>query len=584
VVLIKPSRYDDDGYVIQWRKSALPSNTLAQLYGLVQDCGARAVLGADVDIDILAYDETNVVLPIKRLIRWIGKAGGGMVGLVGVQSNQFPRAVDIARRFREAGIPVVIGGFHVSGCLSMLRELPGDIRAAMDAGITMFAGEAEGRLDELLRAAAEDRLEPLYNHMNELPSLAGAVAPFLPAQVIRRTAADQTTLDAGRGCPYQCSFCTIINVQGRVSRRRSVEDIEAIIRANVAQGISSFFITDDNFARNKGWEAILDRIIELREKEGMRVRLLMQVDTLAHRTPGFIDKAARAGCKKVFIGLENINPEALLGAKKRQNKVSEYRRMLQAWKNAGVLTYAGYIIGFPPDTPQSIARDIGIVQRELPVDLVEFFVLTPLPGSEDHRNLVDRGAWLDPDMNRYDTTHVTTTHPRMSAEEWQDAYRDAWRQYYRLDHVETILRRVAAKGMSVGNTVFLIIWFFGCVQIENIHPLEGGWLRRKRRRQRRPTLARENPLVFYPRRCWEVLDTHLRLARLVWTYARIRRRVKSDPGRLDYTDLALAPVAEDDGDRLELMQVFGQGAPGAAAMPTVTSTPPSAPAGARENA
>ena len=184
--------------------------------------------------------------------------------------------------------------------------------------------------------------------MANLPNLAGVPIPFLPEERIERTAGKMTTFDAGRGCPFQCSFCTIINVQGRVSRRRTPDDVEAIVRGNAAQGVHSFFITDDNFARNKDWEAIFDRLIELRERDGLRIKLTIQVDTLCHRIPRFIEKAARAGVVRVFIGLESINPESLAGAKKKQNRITEYRQMLLAWKAVRVVIYAGYIIGFPP--------------------------------------------------------------------------------------------------------------------------------------------------------------------------------------------------------------------------------------------
>ena len=180
--------------------------------------------------------------------------------LVGVQSNQFPRALDLARRFRQAGMQVAIGGFHVSGCLAMLPDLPAELQEALDLGITLFAGEAEGRFADLLRAAYERRLEPLYNFMADLPELQGQALPYLPPEVARRYAPCPGTFDAGRGCPFQCSFCTIINVQGRKSRFRDPDDIERLVRANLAQGIRHFFITDDNFARNRNWEAIFDRI------------------------------------------------------------------------------------------------------------------------------------------------------------------------------------------------------------------------------------------------------------------------------------------------------------------------------------
>lgn len=187
LVLIKPSRYDDNGYVVQWVRSIIPSNTLATLYGLALDCASRKVLGDDVEIVIDAYDEPNTIIPLKKIIRDIQRADAGMVGLVGVQSNQFPRSVDIARPLREAGIPVVIGGFHVSGCLSMLPDMQVDIQKAMDMGIAIYAGEAEGRFDMVLRDVWEGKLNPLYNYLDDLPELAGAVIPFLPKFCPRNT-------------------------------------------------------------------------------------------------------------------------------------------------------------------------------------------------------------------------------------------------------------------------------------------------------------------------------------------------------------------------------------------------------------
>src|SRR5438132_746748 len=94
LVLIKPSHYDDDGFVIQWFRSALPSNSLAVLYGLAQECAAQRVLGDDVQIDIHAFDETNTHILPARIASLVEEADAGMVMLVGVQSNQFPRALD----------------------------------------------------------------------------------------------------------------------------------------------------------------------------------------------------------------------------------------------------------------------------------------------------------------------------------------------------------------------------------------------------------------------------------------------------------------------------------------------------------
>ncbi|HTU54816.1 MAG TPA: hypothetical protein VMF62_12675, partial [Acetobacteraceae bacterium] len=275
LVLIKPSHYDDDGYVIQWLRSAIPSNTLAALHGLALDVRERRALGADVALEITAFDETNTRIRPRRIARMIKESGGlGLVALVGVQSNQFPRAVDIARPLREAGIQVAIGGFHVSGTLAMLPGIQPDLREALDLGITLFAGEAEGRLEAVLADALAGQLKPVYNFMDDLPGIEGAPPPILPRARILRTGGGLTSFDAGRGCPFQCSFCTIINVQGRKSRSRSADDVEAIIRGNLAQGIDHFFITDDNLARNRNWEPIFDRLIHMREEEGLFFRFI----------------------------------------------------------------------------------------------------------------------------------------------------------------------------------------------------------------------------------------------------------------------------------------------------------------------
>ncbi len=553
--LIKPSHYDDDGYVIQWMRSAIPSNTLAVLYGLASDCASRKVLGEDVEIDIVALDETNTRIRPERIAGELARNGGfGMVAFVGVQSNQYPHAMDIARKLRAGGAQVAIGGFHVSGCLAMLPQMPEDLKEAQALGISLFAGEAEDRLELVLRDAAMGALRPLYDFMKDLPSIEAAPTPFLPIERVGRTGGRVTSFDAGRGCPFQCSFCTIINVQGRKSRFRTPDDVEAIVRANLAQGVRAFFITDDNLARNKNWEPIFDRLIEVRADTGVNFSIVIQVDTLCHRIPNFIEKAAKAGVRRVFLGLENINPDNLIAAKKKQNRIAEYRTMLLAWKAVGCFTYAGYILGFPNDTVASIIRDIEIVQRELPLDLLEFFCLTPLPGSEDHQKLLKAGVPMDPDMNKYDLEHVTTAHPKMSKAEWEGVYRRAWEAYYTPEHMETIMRRAYATGISPGKMMFLLIWFYGCVTIEKIHPLEGGYLRRKVRRDRRPGMPIENPFVFYPKYAAELIAKHVKIAGIVWRMSRTRRAIKRDPKARLYRDLALTPVADEDLETLEMFQ------------------------------
>ncbi|MGA2034155.1 MAG: radical SAM protein [Thermoguttaceae bacterium] len=539
VEIIKPSHYDDDGYVIQWQWTFVPSNSLACLYALADDVGQRGALGDDVDVVVNSYDESSTVIPVRKIIRRIHARGGrGVVLLAGVQTNQFPRAADLARQFRAAGIPVVIGGFHVSGSIAMLSELPAELRDLQAMGVSLFAGEAESRMEGLLADAYHDRLKPLYNYLKELPELQGQVVPFLPREVAGRSMF-YAPFDAGRGCPFECSFCTIINVQGRRSRWRSADDVERLVRANAAQGMRRFFITDDNLARNKNWEAIFDRLIALREQEGLRIKLTIQVDMMCHKIPGFVEKAVRAGCTRVFLGLENINPENLAAAGKRQNQIGQYRVMLQAWRSRGVITYAGYILGFPSDTPESIRRDIRTIQNELPVDILEFFILTPLPGSADHKAMLQRGQWMEPDLNRYDVEHVTTRHPRMSEQQWGDIYDRAWHLYYSPQHVETLLRRACAGGAGTSHLAAAIMVYYGSYRFHRIHALQAGLLRRKVRATRRPGSPPENPLFFCVRRAWETLSSSVGLG-MYWLWLeRLRKRVRRNPSAKAYTDAAL---------------------------------------------
>ncbi len=554
LVLIKPSHYDADGYVIQWLRSTMPSNSLAAVNAMA--CGAveRKVLGPDVDIVVTAIDETNTRVRIKDIIKRFRRNGNfGFVGLVGVQSNEFPRAIDIARPLRKAGVNVIVGGFHVSGCLSMLPELPADIREAQDLGVTIFAGECEETLDELILDAGAGQLKPLYNHMANLPGIGDVpTPPFLAKDFVKRTVGNVTSFDAGRGCPFQCSFCTIINVQGRKSRYRSPDSVEHIIRSNYEQGINRYFITDDNFARNKDWEAIYDRIIKLREVDGLNIGFMIQVDTLCHKIPGFIEKSARAGVTRVFIGLENINPDNLLAAKKRQNKLTEYRKMLLDWKSVGIMTFAGYILGFPNDTPESISRDIAIIKEELPLDALEFFVLTPLPGSEDHQVLSAKGVTMDPDMNLYDLEHVVTDHPKMKREELQEMYLRAWDEFYTPEHLETIFRRAAASGIIMKRLMVVLMWFSGAVPVEKLHPIQAGIFRLKHRHDRRPTLPLEPPWVFYPKYWFEATKKSIAFVTRWRALIKMIRRIEAEGNLEAYTDKALAAVPEDGVEEMDL--------------------------------
>lgn len=502
--LIKPSKYDDDGYVIRYWKGVLPSNTLACLYGLTLDVKMRGTLGTHLTWNIEAIDETVQRVDISKIIRSSRrKRTKTVIGLVGVQSNQFPRASDLALDFRRAGLDVLIGGFHVSGILATLGQLPPDLLELQRAGVTIVAGEVEHRWEMILQDALNNALEPVYNFLQEAPDLSGTPMPQIAPNLLNGYAVQHfATLDCGRGCPFQCSFCTVINVQGRRMRFRPVDAIIRQVRENYGlYKITHYFFTDDNFCRNKNWEAIFEGLTQLREAEKIPVTFMIQVDTQSFRIPNFVEKARRAGCSQVFIGVESINEENLNAAGKKQNRVADFRNLVDAYHDARIAVHLAYIIGFPFDSEESVRQDMTRV-RELGADQASFFMLTPLPGSMDYRRFISRATLMDADLNNFDSFHETFRHARMKAGAWTRAYEEAWRGFYSIENMKRILKR--AQPEKYWDLFMNFVWYKNAVQVEGGHPMLHGFVRLKTRRERRRTYFVEGRLAYFKRRVLEV--------------------------------------------------------------------------------
>jgi len=503
--LIKPSQYDDDGYVVRHWRGVLPSNTLACLAGLTEDVVKRNQLGDAWNVKVHLFDEVVDKIPVKKICRsqrWgLAKT---IVGLVGVQTNQFPRACDLANTFRRAGLTVLIGGFHVSGYLALLPDIPADIQQLMDAGVTVVKGEVEETWGDLLLDAVHGRLKPMYDFLNSKPDLYTKPIPAIRKSYLKKfIASNFGTLDCGRGCPFECTFCTIINVQGRKMRFRSAEHIADAIRKNYREnGITFYFFTDDNFARNKNWEAIFDELIKLRNNEKIPVEFMMQVDVLSWKIKNFVTKARQAGCINVFIGMESVDPGNLAAAGKKQNQVNEYRHLIQAYRDSDISSHVGYILGFPFDTVDTIRRDLKFLMNEVQPDHASFFILMPLPGSMDHLHMLRRGEWMDPDFNLYDSQHEVTRHPYLKDGSWKETYFEAWRTFYSLENMKAILRR--GSQANYWNNFLRFLWYKNSIQTEGRHPMMCGYFRLKGRKARRPGMPVLSPWAYYTKRIQEM--------------------------------------------------------------------------------
>ena len=254
-------------------------------------------------------------------------------------------------------------------------------------------------------------------------------------------------------------------------RFRSSELVLQAIEENYAHGIRFYFFTDDNFARNPMWTEIFDGLIALRNR-GVNVQFMMQTDTQAHRIPNFVGKAAQAGCYLAFIGMESVNAENLKAVGKRQNHTQEYVNMVEIWHHHDILVHVGYIIGLPFDSRESVRNDIEYLRNQIKVDLASLFMLTPLPGSRDHWQMIQNKVPIDGDYNNYDGQHETFRHGLMPNGAWRAAYDEAMQILYSKENI-------------------IAIWYrYGTLM--GMHPMATGVFRLKDRRSRRPIFPRES--------------------------------------------------------------------------------------------
>jgi hypothetical protein len=182
--------------------------------------------------------------------------------------------------------------------------------------------------------------------------------------------------------------------------------------------------------------------------------------------------------------------------------VEEYRTCIEAWHNARVTTIVGYIIGFPHDTEESVRCDIRRLVREVQPDQASFFMMAPLPGSRDHRCMIEDGAPMEADYNRFDCFHETMLHPHMQDGAWTRAYAEAWRRFYSLENMKAILSRTPPE--KYWDVFHNLIWYKNSIVNEGMHPMQAGVVRLKDRVSRRACFARESRLAHLRRRIPEI--------------------------------------------------------------------------------
>lgn len=541
VYFIKPSRYDDDGYVSNFRYGVQPNNTLTVLAALNDAYNKRFSAQRNVYLQTVIWDECcdGVVSPetIKAIKEKAREDGVELlIGLAGVQSNQYPRGRDLALQFIAQGLTTMMGGFHISG-------YPDSVKFLNSCGITTVVGEAENLWGQIVEDYLKGELQLNYSVTEGIraktgrdditvPVITDAQLPLVDDRYLTRFFNEaMTTLDTSRGCPFTCSYCSVKNVMGRTMRSREPESVVNWVRdACKYHGITSLFLVDDDFFRSPRWEEILTGLAEVK-KEYPAFSFMMQVDvdascyanlaegeteTAKHRrSKRFTELCAQAGCYMAFVGIESLNPDNLNYATKYQNTddrqhklkieesrarvINKYRRVVDNWHKVGVAVHAGYMLGFPFDGADC-GRVAAQTLRKIGMDIVSFFIMTPLPGTEDQMRFADQGKITDWDFNNLDSQHVTLKHERVDAGALLQAYRDAFKGFYSFGRIiGEIFTASGGRNLcaEARRSVLRQNLYYYFSYRQGRHPMVGGIWPIRRRDVRRAAITDEDALRHY---------------------------------------------------------------------------------------
>ncbi len=425
VVLVKPSKYGLDGYVERFRWGFMPNSTLGHLASLTP-----AAVGGQ-PCEVVAVDEyvhTDLAY-LDLLAREPGRRT--LLALVGVQSHQLHRALDLAALARSRGVEgCVVGGPHAMTC---------DTTALQGRGIAFALAEAELVWPEILRDAAGGELQPVYGHDGRWERRLDP-PPLVPPsrRDLRRYAVRMLGIYPARGCPFTCNFCSVIKIAGRQVRSQPVATTLASLRAAAAAGVRFVMFTSDNFNKIPEVRQLLEAMIA----ERIDLPFFAQCDAQVERQPELVELMAHAGCFQMFVGVESFSRAALSGAHKLQNRPERYASIVALCREHGITSHFSNILGFPSDTEASAAEHLQAL-RALGPDLASFYVLTPIPGTEQYDDFLAAGLITEDNLDRFDGTCVTWRHPHLAPRRWADLVYGSYRAFYGAGDVAAKLLRLA---------------------------------------------------------------------------------------------------------------------------------------------
>jgi hypothetical protein len=457
VVLIKPSKYARDGVVERFRAGFMPNSTLAHLRSLtLQAAGERGV-------EIRSIDECTAT--DTRYLDWLKPESCDLLAAVGVQSHQMHRALDLCALGRSNGVRcLVIGGPHVMTC---------DTSEVEGKGISFAYAEAELIWPQILEDAESGYLQDSYGagqrwaEQLDPPVLIPASRGESGSYVI-----PMMGIYPARGCPYSCSFCSVVKIAGNAVRSQPVETtIRSLIAAKNA-GVRLVMFTSDNFNKYAEVRQLLRAMID----EDIRIPFFAQCDVHLEKDEELVSLLARAGCVQVFVGVESFSRATLKSVRKFQNDPRAYGNFISLCHRYGVSTHFSNIIGFPEQDENSVMEHLSALRALRPF-MASFYVLTPIPGTDQYEEFRAGGLIEETNLDRFDATCSVWRHPRISADRLGQLITQCYSEFYAtLD----VLKKVSMHRWNATQFVYALGLIYPAyarfVARRGMHPMAGGFL------------------------------------------------------------------------------------------------------------
>src|SRR5262249_18595873 len=340
-----------------------------------------------------------------------------LLALVGVQTHQFQRAFDLAALARDNGVRhTLIGGPHPMTCDTSLLQ---------NRGVSFALAEAELIWAQILRDAIRGELEPVYGRENRWAEQLHSPVLIPPSKRdLRRYIAPMLGIYPARGCPFTCNFCSVIKIAGRQVRSQSIETTIESLRKAKSAGVQLVMFTSDNFNKYAEAKELLEQMI----RENIGIPFFVQCDTQIAKQEELVSLLGRAGCFEMFVGVESFSRKTLLAAHKTQNYPSTYSEIVELCRKHRVVSHFSNIIGFPDDTSDTIHEHMRVLEGLHP-DVASFYILVPIPGTEQYDDFLSSGWITEPNLDRFDGTCATWRHPTFRAEELQELLFSCYRRF-----------------------------------------------------------------------------------------------------------------------------------------------------------